>query len=427
MDPSDSSAPVSVPEKDDQPADPTPQPTGQHDFPEGGARAWGVASGASLVSFCTLGYVTSFGVFQTYYIQHQLSDESPSTIAWIGSLQFFFIFSAGLVAGPLFDRHGAKILFPACIIYVASVMLTSISSQYWHFILAQGILGGVSSGMVLNPAFAAAPQYFFRKRGAAMGLVVAGSSVGGVIFPLALPRLFDISKLGFGWAVRIIGFIILALLALSCIAIKERLPPRKNKFFLPRALTEVTYALVIASGFVINLGIFTPYFFLPEYALSRGVDPLFSNYLVAILNGSSFFGRLILGTLSDRAGRLNIFATAAVISSILLFVWTHATTKGAIITFTVFYGFFSGGTSSCFSTSLASAASNPSNTGTYIGQGSAIGALASLIGPPVNGAFLARYGRFDQLAIFSAVACLIGTVTILTAKTTTKAGLKGVV
>ncbi|KAI0474345.1 monocarboxylate permease-like protein [Xylaria cf. heliscus] len=427
MDPIDSSTPASETERNDQIPNPTRAPTGNNEFPEGGVRAWGVACGTSLVAFCTLGYVTSFGVFQTYYVQNQLSNESPDRIAWIGSLQFYFIFSAGLLAGPLFDRHGAKILFPACIIYVASVMLTSISYQYWHYILAQGILGGFSSGMVLNPAFAATPQYFFRKRGAAMGLAVAGSSIGGVIFPLALPRLFDITNVGFGWAVRIIGFIILALLALSCIVIKERLPPRKNQFFLPRALTEITYALIIAAGFVINLGLYSPYFFLPQYALNHGVDPLFSNYLIAILNGSSFFGRIILGILSDRAGRLNIFAVAAIISAILLFVWTQATTKGAITTFTVFYGFFSGGISSCFSTSLASSASNPSNTGTYIGQGSAIGALAILVGPPVSGAFLARYRGFDQLAIFSAVTCITGSLIILAAKSTTKAGLRGVV
>lgn len=30
-------------------------------FPEGGARAWGVAAGAAGVLFCTLGYVNSFG------------------------------------------------------------------------------------------------------------------------------------------------------------------------------------------------------------------------------------------------------------------------------------------------------------------------------------------------------------------------------
>ncbi|KAI0542372.1 major facilitator superfamily domain-containing protein [Xylaria digitata] len=165
MNPIDSSTPVSVPKRNDQLADSTREPTGHHEFPEGGTGALGVACGTSLAAFCTLGYVTSFGMFQTCYVQNQLSDQSPSP-------------------GPLFGRHGAKILFPAGVIYVAPVMLTSISSQYWHYILAQVILRGFSGGVVLDP-----PRYFFQKRGAAMGLAVAGSSIGGVIFPLALPRL----------------------------------------------------------------------------------------------------------------------------------------------------------------------------------------------------------------------------------------------
>ncbi|KAI0876621.1 monocarboxylate permease-like protein [Hypoxylon argillaceum] len=420
MNPSTSTPPLG---KDGGHPDLTQQTT-LHEFPEGGKRAWGVAYGTSLAVFCTLGYVNSFGVFQTFYAQNQLKGQSPSRIAWIGSLQFYLIFSAGLLAGPLFDRHGAKILLPSAIIYVASVMLTSIASEYWHFILAQGVLGGFSSGMVLNPAFAATPQYFFKKRGAAMGLSIAGSSIGGVIFPLALPRLFD--KVGFGWSVRIIGFIILTLLAISCTVVKERLPPRKKKFFLLGAFKEITYVLIIAAGFVIYLGMFSPYFFLPQYALSYSVDPLFSSYLIAILNGSGFFGRVIPGILSDRVGRLNMFAAASFASSILLFVWTQCTTKGAIIAFTVLYGFFSGGIISGFSTSLATSASDASNTGTYVGQGSAITSLASLIGPPISGAFLARFGGFQELAIFSAVACLIGSFIVLAAKYTKNSRFMGV-
>lgn len=74
------------------------------DFPEGGFRAWSVAAGAGGILFCTFGYANAFGyalhsfvcslhkltlssVFQEYYMSHQLSSESPSSISWIGSLQ----------------------------------------------------------------------------------------------------------------------------------------------------------------------------------------------------------------------------------------------------------------------------------------------------------------------------------------------------
>ena len=75
--------------------------------PDGGLRAWLVATGAAFIFFSALGYANSFGVFQEYYMTHQLREESPDKIAWIGSLSAFFQFAAGAVGGPLFDRYGA--------------------------------------------------------------------------------------------------------------------------------------------------------------------------------------------------------------------------------------------------------------------------------------------------------------------------------
>lgn len=48
-------------------------------------------------------YISSFGVYQSYYELHQLSNETPSAIAWIGSLQLFFIFFSGIFVGYAFD------------------------------------------------------------------------------------------------------------------------------------------------------------------------------------------------------------------------------------------------------------------------------------------------------------------------------------
>ena len=75
--------------------------------PDGGSRARLVAAGAAFIFFSALGYANSFGVFQEYYMTHQLREKSPSSIAWIGSLSAFCQFAAGAVGGPLFDRFGA--------------------------------------------------------------------------------------------------------------------------------------------------------------------------------------------------------------------------------------------------------------------------------------------------------------------------------
>jgi MFS family permease len=104
-------------------------------------------------------------------------------------------------------------------------MMTSLCETYWQFMLAQGLLGGIALGMTLSPANASTPQYFLKKRGTAMGCAIAGSSIGGVVFPTALNRMLENTNLGFGWSVRVCGFILLVVLIPSCLAIKPRLPP----------------------------------------------------------------------------------------------------------------------------------------------------------------------------------------------------------
>lgn len=79
------------------------------EVPDGGSRAWLVAAGAGFISFSSLGYSNSVGVFQEYYLSHQLKGQSPDDVAWIGSTAAFLQFIIGAVSGPLFDRYGALV------------------------------------------------------------------------------------------------------------------------------------------------------------------------------------------------------------------------------------------------------------------------------------------------------------------------------
>lgn len=95
--------------------------------PDGGARGWLAAGGGSAIFFCTLGFANSFGTFEEYYLTHQLLGESPSKISWIGSLNMFLQFFVGMIAGPLFDRYGAKVGASPSTAYPLSCDLTELS------------------------------------------------------------------------------------------------------------------------------------------------------------------------------------------------------------------------------------------------------------------------------------------------------------
>lgn len=79
------------------------------EVPESRVHSLLVATGGACIFFCTLGLSNSFGIFEQYYLKHQLSNQSPSVISWIGSLQSFLQFFAGMLGGPLFDSYGSLV------------------------------------------------------------------------------------------------------------------------------------------------------------------------------------------------------------------------------------------------------------------------------------------------------------------------------
>jgi len=126
-----------------------------------------------------------------------------------------------------------------------------------------------------------------KRRAFAIGIVAAGSSVGGVIFPIMLDRL--VQSIGFGWAMRTCAFLILGLLICSNLTVRSRFGPRQTAFSvvaLLRPLTEVSFLLTTAASFIFYLGLFLPINYIQFQALMYGMDPSLANYLIPILNGA---------------------------------------------------------------------------------------------------------------------------------------------
>jgi len=106
--------------------------------PDGGRQAWLCVLGAFCCLFCSFGWISCIGVFQDYYQTHQLSHLSSSTVAWIPSLETFFMFFWGPVIGKVYDNFGPRsLLLAGTFFHVFGLMMTSLSTEYYQFILAQ--------------------------------------------------------------------------------------------------------------------------------------------------------------------------------------------------------------------------------------------------------------------------------------------------
>lgn len=407
-------------------------PSQEDEFPDGGLKAWLTVAGGASIFFCCLGFNNSFGTFEAYYLKNQLKNESPDTIAWIGSVSAFLPFVTGLLGGPLFDRYGAwvrsfytrahthfyRIIFqqhrliitqvvrPATVLYIFAMMMLSLCKTYWQIMLVQGVLMGIAMAFLQFPAFAAASQYFKKKRAAALGVMVAGSSIGGIVMPIILSKMLNNSSLGFGWSVRVVGFLIMPFMLFACVSVTPRLPPRKNKFWLMAAYKNRNFVVFCASFFFILVGMFTPIFFLPSFAIKNGMDATLAGYLPAILNAASTFGRVIPGVMADKYGPINIFGIGGLMTGIVIFCFDEARSNAALIVYAIVFGFVSGTIISGASAAISIFAKDARDIGTYMGMGMALSSFGVLIGPPINGAFIKAFDSYFQLAMFSGAMCV---------------------
>ncbi|KAH7103233.1 major facilitator superfamily domain-containing protein, partial [Auriculariales sp. MPI-PUGE-AT-0066] len=203
----------------------TPAPSLQAP-PDGGWEAWSTVLAGWLILFCTFGYTNSFGIFESYYVG--ALGKSASEIAWIGSFQLWLQFSIGLIVGRAFDDgYGKALVIGGAAFYIICIFLTSLCKEYWQVFLAQGLGVGLGLGVLFLSAISVLPQWFQRKRVLAIGIVMSGSGVGGVGFPIMLNKLIEHHN--YAYAVRTSGYLIIGLLIIACALMRFRVSGRKKR------------------------------------------------------------------------------------------------------------------------------------------------------------------------------------------------------
>jgi MFS family permease len=239
-----------------------------------------------LILFCSFGIINCSGVFVEYYVNGPLSSYTSSDITWITSLQAFFLTGSNLIMGRLFDSYGTRWILPiGTVLYSFGLMVLSLSTTYYQIILSQGVVCGIGAAAVFNCASNSTITWFFRRRAAALGIVVAGSSVGGIVLPILMSHL--IPRIGFPWTVRILGFISLFCCGVGCFTVKSRLAPHPKPFYfvdLVRPFKELRFSLVVLSAFFVFWGLYLPFNYLNIQAQQQGVDPTLIPYILPIVN-----------------------------------------------------------------------------------------------------------------------------------------------
>ncbi|KAI1098634.1 MFS general substrate transporter [Jackrogersella minutella] len=392
---------------------------GDETYPEGGLEAWLVVLGSWCGLLASLGLMNSIATLQTYVVTHQLSDYDEGTIGWIFSLYTALCFLCGVYVGPLFDRYEPKWLIgPGAVGIVVSVMLLSICTEYWHFMLSWGILNGIATSLLFTPCLTAIGHFFRKRRGFASGLASTGGGLGGVAFPLIMQSLFD--KVGWGWTIRIIGFITLVLFIFANMLVRKRLPPAKNASPHPdfRIMKEKGFLLLTIGVFFLEFGLFIPLAYISSYALANGFSEKFAFQILPILNAASVIGRALPGWWADKIGPFNtnmISLCVTIFSCFVVWLPFGHTTAGLIV-FALMFGFSTGNNISITPVCVGKLC-HTQHYGRYYATCYTVVSIAVLLSLPVAGTIVnAAGGNYWGLILFTGLTQAVAVVAMYASK-----------
>ncbi|KAK0187586.1 major facilitator superfamily domain-containing protein [Armillaria mellea] len=390
---------------------------------DGGFKAWSTVLGASLVGLCTFGFVNGYGAFSDYYNETYLSDYSATLISMIGALQVFLLYIFAGLSGAVFDAVGPRLLIPGSgIVVVFSIFMLSITKpqHIWQQYLCQGVLFNIGATFGFFPCLAITAHWFRRKNAYTTGCVAAGASVGGIIFPILMDRLLP--KVGFGWTIRIIGFICLFSYTVAVLTIHPRRPtkplPPMSRLLDFGAFKQPTYSLLAIGAWISIFSIFNPFFYVGLYGSVAFGESNLTSYYLAILCATSIVGRVGPGLIADRLGRYNVICAASLVSSILILaVWYTSSTEDSLVAFSALYGFTSGPFFSLLPSCVAQI-SPIERVGARIGMMFAFMSFGALAGTPIGGVFIhtKTIENFHRLILFSGIVGLGGSMMLFLAR-----------
>ncbi|KAL6232196.1 hypothetical protein BDW75DRAFT_232972 [Aspergillus navahoensis] len=365
--------------------------------PDGGFHAWAQVVSGHLVVDLTWGYTASFGVFQSHY--ESTLPQSPSDISWIGGFQVFCLLFISTLSGRATDAGMARtVVAVGAALLVLGTFMTSLATEYWQIFLAQGLCIGLGQGLMRLPSVTLISTYFMRLRVFAVTTAATGTSTGGIIFPAMIQYL--IPKLGFPWAVRCMGFLVLAMAAIILALLRPRLPPRKSGPLVEwSAFKEPAYMLFTFGIFLLYWTLYFAFFYIQVYATEvLDISQEAGANLIIITNALGIPVRAPLGYLADRyIGPLNCLIPCVALCGILMFAWAAVHTVAELYVFAVFYGLASAAAMALFVGTVPSLTKDLDKIGTRVGMALTMISFGPLTGPSVAGTLIARTGG-DYLA-----------------------------
>ena len=376
---------------------------------------WVVVACAFIILCVTYGIQFSFGVFMPSISADTGWDRASLSLPY--SLYVFVYSALGVVSGRLTDRLGPRIVLTVggCLLG-AGLMLVSRVHSLWHLYVVFGLIAAAGMSAAYVPCNATVVRWFMRKRGLALSIASSGASFGMFIFPPLTTGLMA----AYGWRG---AYVVLGLLAVAVVIVCARfivrdpemmglLPdgePEKTaptersaariavteNWTLNEAKRTTTFWLLNAIFTLTWLVVFMPMVHIVPFAVDLGISHFRAAMTISVIGFAGFGGRLAIGTISDRVGRVATLAICLTLQALSFLGFTFSTGLALLYPAAALFGFSYGGVTALF----------PALIGDFFGRiavGAIVGFIFALAGSPAAfGPLVAGY-IFDATHSYSA-------------------------
>lgn len=312
------------------PSDDDDQIYGDENLPpqDHGKAAWTSLVAVSVIAMATWGFGATQGVFREYYFKtpplqgNQLVASTGLLV--VGLLQTLPPFLLKLIGTN--PRYRFYMMWSGMVLVVASSLGAAFSTSAVQVIMTQGLMYGLSSGLLFAPCLTFVDEWFSKRRGLANGIFFGAPNIAAA----GLSPIFSVLLKRFGPRTTLIGWAVFTAVAISLgiLCVRSR---RTNKeemavaairkpSSLRRLFKKPVFWLFVFSMTLQSLANNLPANYIPSYATDLGVSPEKGALLVTFLSLSGIIGQISIGALTDAIGPLIPMLLSTLVSSFAVFV-----------------------------------------------------------------------------------------------------------
>jgi len=237
-------------------------------------------------------------------------------------------------AGAMIDRYGVvRVMRTGLIVMAVSFVLYPFVQSLTQLYVLHGFmaLGLIMAGLMPNVVLLS--NWFVKRRGAMIGLLVASSSLAGAVLPLAISPLVLNPDFGWRWGFGTLSIAFILLAVLPGLLLLKETPADVNQ--VPDGIADtnetaaapessgVSFGVALRSRSLWFLGLGSACLWYSFQAVNSqamiffeqeaGLTPQRATLLFSVIYWVSFSGKFLFGVLSDRIAKQRVLLIAGII------------------------------------------------------------------------------------------------------------------